>query len=43
MAAMREVGLIKPLPGTNVSEAVDGMACGNVDIGPLLPFFDFDV
>ena len=31
MAAMREVGLIKPSPGTNASEAEDGMTCGNVD------------
>jgi hypothetical protein len=38
MAAMREVGLIKPSPGVNDPGAVDGMKCGNVDMEPLPPF-----
>jgi hypothetical protein len=33
------VGLIKPLPVTNASEAVDGMTCGNVDNRPITSFF----
>jgi hypothetical protein len=38
MAAMREVGLVKPSSGITNPEDFDGVECGNEDMEPLPPF-----